>query len=202
MVSDHVQQITDIQETNFEKESFLDEIDRSVSSGFSGIINCIQCGSCSGTCPASEDMTHTPRHLFAMIASEKRDEVLSSNTFWYCVSCYQCVVRCPREVKITDIMYALKRKAIRSGLFLDSDSISVGFSGRFMDYVEDYGRSFEFGLATRHNLRYRPLDAMKMAPMGLGMLRRGRMDLTPKRIDNLKDFQKILMKARELGETI
>jgi heterodisulfide reductase subunit C len=147
-------------------------------------------------------MTHTPRHLFAMIASEQRDEVLSSNTFWYCVSCYQCVVRCPREVKITDIMYALKRKAIRSGLYLDSDSISVGFSGRFLDYVEDYGRSFEFGLATRHNLRYRPLDAMKMAPMGLGMFRKGRMDLTPNRIENLKEFQKILKKARELGETI
>ena len=203
MLSEKKQYESDDRRRLYTNKSFRDEIDEDVPSGNSGIINCIQCGSCSGTCPASSDMNHTPRHLFAMITSEKREEVLSSNTFWYCVSCYQCVVRCPRDVKITDIMYSLKRKAIRSGLYRESEAISAhGFSERFMDYVEDYGRSFEFGLATRHNLRYRPPDVIKMAPLGLGMWRKGRMDLTPKKIKNLSQFKAILKKARELGETI
>ncbi|MBK6710249.1 MAG: 4Fe-4S dicluster domain-containing protein [Chloroflexi bacterium] len=49
---------------------------------------CIQCGTCGGSCPSGQDMDHTPRQLFAMIRADMRDEVLRSNTPWYCVSCY------------------------------------------------------------------------------------------------------------------
>lgn len=180
--------------------NFFDKVNNATANGDSGLKNCIQCGTCGGSCPSALDMEHTPRGLFAMIAAGKKDEVLRSNTFWYCVSCYHCVVRCPREVKITDLMYTLKRMAIQEGLYQESDAAEApGFSGYFMDYVEDYGRSFEFGLATRFNLRYHPLSAVKMAPMGIGMWRKGRMDLTPKRIKNLDQFKAILRKARELG---
>jgi len=69
-----------------------------------------------------------------------------------------------------------------------------------MDFVENYGRSFELGLATRHNLRYRPLNMVKMATgFGLGMIRRGRMDLTPKRIKNIDQLKAILNKAKDIG---
>ncbi len=184
------------------EQSFLIEVDKSSSTGDSRIMHCIQCGSCSGTCPSNLDMDHAPRQLFAMIAAGKKDDVLRSNTFWYCVSCYHWVVRCPREVKITDIMYTLKRRAIREGFYRETKGHEAsGFAGYFMDSVEDYGRSFEFGLASRFTLRYRPLKAMKMAPMGLGMWRKGRMDLTPKRIKNIKQLKAILNKARELGES-
>lgn len=183
--------------------SFLEDIDQSVPSGDSGIYNCIQCGTCGGTCPSGPDMEYTPRGLFALIAAGKREEVLKSNTFWYCLSCYQCIVRCPQDVKITDIMYALKRRAIREGFYTESNAKEApGFSGTFMDYVENYGRSFEFGLATRHNLRYRPLDVMKIAPLGLGMWRKGRMNLKPIKIKNLKQLKAILIKARELEGTL
>ncbi len=183
------------------EQSFLIEVDKSSSTGDSRLMNCIQCGTCGGTCPSSLDMEHTPRELFAMIAAGKRDDVLRSNTFWYCVSCYHCVVRCPREVKITDIMYTLKRMAIREGFYRETEGLEAsGFAGYFMDNVENYGRSFEFGLASRFTLRYRPLKAVKLAPMGLGMWRKGRMDLTPHRIKNIKQFKAILKKAKELGE--
>ena len=46
--------------------------------------------------------------------------------------------------------------------------------------VEEYGRSFEFGLATRHYLKHFPLRLPGMAPMGLGMLSKKRMAITPK----------------------
>jgi heterodisulfide reductase subunit C len=161
---------------------------------------CIQCGTCGGSCPSGDDMEHSPRAIFAMIAAGMRNEVLRSNTFWYCVSCYYCTVRCPQEVHITDLMYTLKRMSIKAGNYRESSTPnSPDFSETFIDYVENYGRSFEFGLATRYHLKHHPLDMIKMAPMGLGMLRRRRMDLSPRKIKGIDQLKRILHKARQLG---
>lgn len=160
---------------------------------------CIQCGTCGGSCPSGPDMDHTPRALFAMINAGMIEKVLSSNTPWYCVACYYCMVRCPQQIHITDIMYTLKRMSIQEGLYQKGSAPEApGFSQTFIDYVENYGRSFELGLATRYHLSYHPLDMMKMAPMGIGMLRKGRMDLTPKKIKGMDQLKSILAKAKEL----
>jgi heterodisulfide reductase subunit C len=145
-------------------------------------------------------MDHTPRALFAMISAGMKKQVLSSNTPWYCVSCYYCTVRCPQEIHITDLMYTLKRMAIKEGFCQQSSAADApDFSQTFIDNVENYGRSFELGLATRYHLSHHPLDMVKMAPMGLGMWRKGRMDLAPKRIKNIEQLKSILNKAKELG---
>lgn len=169
--------------------------------GKSNLEKCIQCGTCGGSCPSGSDMDHSPRTLFAMVEAGMKDEVLRSNTPWYCVSCYYCMSRCPQEVHITDIMSTLKRMAIKEGNYRDSSAADApDFSDTFIDYVKAYGRSFELGLATRYHLRHHPLGAMKMATsMGLGMFLKGRMDLTPTRIKNLDQLQAILEKAKELG---
>ena len=161
---------------------------------------CIQCGTCGGSCPSGADMEHTPRGLFALITAGMKDPVLRSNTPWYCVSCYYCTVRCPQQIHITDLMYTLKRMAIDQGFYTESTARDApDFSKTFIDFVESNGRSFELGLATVHILRHRPLNAMGMAPMALGMLRRGRLDITPTRIKGVKQLQAILAKAKELG---
>ncbi len=144
-------------------------------------------------------MDHTPRALFAMIEAGWRKEVLHSNTPWYCVSCYYCTVRCPQEIHITDLMYTLKRMAIQEGLYGELDAGNAPeFSETFIGLVENYGRSFELGLVTRHYLRHRPLDAVRKANLGLGMWQKGRMDLTPKRIKGIDQLKAILAKARDL----
>ncbi len=158
--------------------------------------HCIQCGTCGGSCPSGAEMDHTPRRLFALIRAGERDAVLASNAPWYCVSCYYCTVRCPQDIRITDLMYTLKSMAIEAGLFHDASL--PDFSETFVDYVEKYGRSFELGLATRFNLRHHPIGLAGMAPLGLGMLKRGRMDLLPQRIDNLAQLTAILDKAKAL----
>jgi len=162
---------------------------------------CIQCGTCGGSCPSGPDMEHTPRALFAMIKGEMKEQVLRSNTPWYCVSCYYCMTRCPQDVHVTDIMYTLKRMAIHEGLSKESSaSDAPGFSQSFIAFVENYGRSFELGLATRYHLTHHPLEVYKMAPMGWGMLRRGRMNLTPKPIKGLTELKAILNRAKQLEE--
>lgn len=180
-------------------QTFMQEV-MAATPGKTHLELCLQCGTCGGSCPSGPDMDHTPRALFAMIEAGMRDEVLRSNTPWYCVSCYYCMERCPQEVHITDLMYTLKRMAIQAGLYRASTAADAPeFSETFIDFVENYGRSFELGLATRYHLRHHPLDAVKMASsMGLGMLRRGRMDLTPRRIEHIDQLKAILAKAKEL----
>jgi heterodisulfide reductase subunit C len=99
--------------THEEDLSLLHEVSMNTA-GVSRLEMCIQCGTCGGSCPAAKDMDHTPRMLFAMLRAGMREEVLRSNTQWICVSCYHCVVRCPQEVHIADVMYTLKGMAIRA----------------------------------------------------------------------------------------
>ncbi|MBK7454414.1 MAG: 4Fe-4S dicluster domain-containing protein [Anaerolineales bacterium] len=157
---------------------------------------CIQCGSCGGSCPSAADMDHTPRMLFALLRAGLKDEVLRSNTPWICVSCYHCVVRCPQNVHITDVMYTIKAMAIHEKNF--ADTTASDFSETFVEMVEKYGRSFEFGLATRHYLKHQPLRLPGMTGMGLGMLTKSRMSIMPKRIKNMTQLTAILDKAKKL----
>ncbi len=180
--------------------TFFDQV-VAATPGVSHLEMCIQCGTCGGSCPSGPDMEHSPRALFAMIKGEMREQVLRSNTPWYCVSCYYCMTRCPQEIHITDLMYTLKRMAIREGFSKESSaSDAPGFSQSFIGFVENYGRSFELGLATRYHLTHHPLEVYKMAPMGLGMLRRGRMALTPKPIKGVNQLKAILNRAKQLEE--
>jgi heterodisulfide reductase subunit C len=175
--------------------SFLSEV-MAATPGNNRLDHCIQCGTCGGSCPSGAEMDHTPRRLFALIRAGERNTVLASNAPWYCVSCYYCTVRCPQEVHITDLMYTLKALAIREHRYLDD--AMPDFSKTFVDYVERYGRSFELGLATRFTLRHHPMSLPGMAPMGMNMMMKGRMDLTPTRIDGLGQLKAILAKAKEL----
>ncbi len=157
---------------------------------------CIQCGTCSGSCPSGPDMDHTPRQLFAMIRAGQRDEVLRSKAPWFCVSCYYCMIRCPQEVHVTDVMYTLKRMAVKSKLY--DDSTAPDFSRTFIFWVENYGRAFELGLMGQHMLRHNPFGVFKLAGMGVGMVSKRRMEFTPTRIKGIEGLKKILAKAKEL----
>ena len=175
--------------------TLLDEVSARTA-GVSRLEMCIQCGTCGGSCPSSADMDHTPRMLFAMLRAGMREDALKSNTPWICVSCYHCVVRCPQNVHIADVMYTLKGMAIEAKLF--QDSTGPDFSQTFVDMVEEYGRGFEFGLATRHYLKHFPLRLPSMAPMGLGLLTKQRMSITPTRIKGVKQLKAILKRAKEI----
>lgn len=158
---------------------------------------CIQCGTCGGSCPSADEMDHTPRALFAMIRAGMRDQVLHSTTPWMCVSCYLCTVRCPQDVAITDVMYTLKNLAMACGAC--GRATAPDFSKAFVWNVERYGRSFEVGLTARHYLQHYLTRLPAVAPMGIGMLRSGRLTLRPPdRIQGMEGLKRILARAKEL----
>lgn len=177
------------------KRSFLAEV-MEATPGESHLDICIQCGTCGGSCPSGSDMDHTPRSLFAMIAAGLREQVLHSNTPWYCVSCYYCTARCPQEIHITDIMYTLKRMAVKEKAY--DDAKAPDFSKTFINWVENYGRAFELGLMSMHMLKHNPFGVFKIASMGVGMVSKGRMAFAPTRIKGIENLKTILNKAKEL----
>lgn len=178
------------------KNTFLEEVIESTPGG-ERLVHCLQCGSCGGSCPSGADMEHTPRTLFAMIAGGDRETVLAANTMWACVSCYFCTTRCPQNIPITDIMYTLKRISIAERRYKNTDAPALAKT--FTDFVDKYGRSFEFGLATGYHLLRRPVSMMKMGPMGMQMFTRGRMALLPTKIRQIDQLQAIIKKAKELS---
>ena len=175
--------------------TLLEEV-ASRTAGVSRLEMCIQCGTCGGSCPSAQAMDHTPRMLFAMLKAGMREEALKSNTPWICVSCYHCVARCPQEIHITDVMYALKGMAIEAKLY--QDSTAPDFSQTFIGMVEEFGRSFELGLASQHYLKHFPLRLTNMMPMGWGMLSKKRMSLIPKHIKHMDQLKAVLARAKEL----
>ena len=182
--------------TAVKKGSFLAQVIEATPGG-ERLLHCLQCGSCGGSCPSGADMQYTPRTLFALINADQRQAVLSANTMWACVSCYFCTTRCPQNIPITDIIYSLKRISIAEGMAKDTDAPALAKT--FTDLLDKYGRSFEFGLASRFYLFNKPLAMLKMGPMGLSMFTRGRMALTPTKIKKLEQLQAIIKKAREIG---
>jgi heterodisulfide reductase subunit C len=97
------------------QNDFLKEVEANVEEG-NWVKMCMQCGVCSGSCPLGAAWEHPPQEIFMMIRAGKRDEVLKSESMWMCTSCYNCIVRCPRELPITHIMHGLASYAHRLGI--------------------------------------------------------------------------------------
>jgi heterodisulfide reductase subunit C len=179
----------------FEQEQsphFLDEIAKTTEGA--AVLSCIQCGTCSGTCCVASILEHSPRQIFAMIRAGMKDQVLQSTTPWMCASCYKCTVDCPAQIKITEIMYLLKRLAIKEGTHL-SDSDAKRFFGIFLGFVRKYGRVYELGLMLKYMLFHHPLQLIKQAPVGLQMFKSGTLRLFPHKVQDPQKLKKIINRA-------
>ncbi len=176
--------------------SFIDEV-CSVPGG-EAIRSCIQCGMCTGSCPTATKWDYAPRQTIAMVRAGLRDELLSSNSMWFCASCYACTVRCPRDIKPTDIMHALEVLAIKNGLSTRLSRTPVMYQC-FVDSAKGNGRVYELGMMLKLFLKTNPFAALKLAPVGLGLLLHQRLPLKPSRIKGIGELRAILNKARVLG---
>ncbi len=177
------------------KPDFLEEIYE--IPGGENIKDCIQCGTCSGSCPAAPDMEHTPRQIIAMIRAGMRDEVLASNTIWMCASCYMCQERCPSQIKITDIMYALKRVALAEGKANPKASYMAQV---FVDNINTYGRNDERMLIFNYYLKTNPGKFLSYAPIGMSMISKGLLSMgAPERIKNIDQIRKIVAYVEKEG---
>ena len=164
--------------------------------GGENLWQCIQCGTCSGACPVSLYMDYTPRRIIAMSRAGFKEEVLSSVTIWLCASCYACAVQCPQDIQLTDLMYALKQRAIKEKKYPKKFPIPI-LSKEFFNMVLKRGRATESFLVAKMFLKTNPLKLLNMASLGLKLLRSGRMTLGLEAIKNKKELRTILKALKE-----
>ncbi len=137
---------------------------------------CMQCGTCSGSCPNASAMDYTPRQLWRLAQLGQKDEIFNSKTFYLCSACYFCTLRCPRGLPLTETIGALKRIAAAEGIEMYKSSIQ--FYKSFMDTVRRYGRVREMEFMNRYFLAMKnPFLPFKFASLGLKLMGKGKVSL-------------------------
>ncbi len=134
---------------------------------------CIQCGTCSGSCPNAFAMDITPRRMWRMVLTGQDTDLFSSKTFMLCSVCYACTLRCPRGLPLTEAMSALKQVAARENM--PKQRRSTQFYLKFMESVRRHGRVREMEFMTLYFAAMKhPLLPFQFAPLGLKLMAKGK----------------------------
>ncbi|WP_235896605.1 4Fe-4S dicluster domain-containing protein [Oceanidesulfovibrio marinus] len=134
---------------------------------------CMQCGTCTASCPNAQAMDLTPRQLWRLVQLGQLDRIFESRTFWMCSSCYTCWLRCPRDVEPTRAMAALKRLA---GEHDRASRRKSAFYRAFAGNIRRYGRVQETALMSSYLTSLAsPRRALEFTPIGMKMLGKGKL---------------------------
>jgi len=164
------------------------------------IKDCIQCGNCSGSCPTSYMMDYSPRQIFAMLRAGLRKEILSSEAIWMCCSCYACLVRCPKGIAITDILYALKNMSLAEKGIKQPDKRLTSFAESFVKQVNSKGRNHETKIIIAYFLKTNPFALLKNTRLGFNLFVHGRLPIFGSKIKDISGFHKMIKKVSQITE--
>ena len=103
----------------------MDDIDKEftqkfVDAGIETVDHCFQCGTCGGGCPSGRRTPYRVRQIVRKCLLGLREEVVSDPALWMCTTCYTCQERCPRSVKIVDIIKMARNEAAKAGYMADA----------------------------------------------------------------------------------
>lgn len=89
-----------------------------------GLTSCMNCGVCTGVCPAAEFYNYDPRQIVSTIQTKDDDaieQILKSDTLWYCGECMSCRPRCPRGNTPGYVIQSLRKISQELGFFTESE---------------------------------------------------------------------------------
>ena len=157
---------------------------------------CIQCGTCTGSCPNAFAMDLTPRHLWRLVALGHKQRIFASKTFTLCSACYYCTLRCPRGLPLTEAMGALKQIAAAEDMKLHKKS--TRFYKSFINSVRRHGRVHETEFMSLYFLSLKnPFLPLKFTPLGLRLMGKRKISLEiPSREPN--PLESIFRKIEEM----
>ncbi|WP_028325577.1 4Fe-4S dicluster domain-containing protein [Desulfatirhabdium butyrativorans] len=171
------------------KETMLSSIQEKLAA-------CMQCGTCTGSCPNAFSMDLTPRHLWRLVLSGLTEEVFRSRTFFLCSQCFRCTLRCPRGLPLTEAMSDLKNLACQSGWFERSES--VVFYRHFLSSVRKHGRLNELELMSGFFMAMgNPVLPFRFASLGIRLIRKGKLSFVPS-AKHRKDLSALFRKVDEM----
>ena len=85
--------------------------------GAEKILLCYQCGICTADCPVAMRVEEfRPRRIARLAIYGQKDRLLDGDTIWLCSGCYNCYERCPEQVRVSEIISALRRIALEEGI--------------------------------------------------------------------------------------
>ena len=156
--------------TTDEGEEFRDRV---LALAGSEVKTCIQCGTCSASCPTAHLMDTPIRKLVKLVLEGEKKAALSSRSIWLCTSCLLCTVRCPRNIRPMAVVAALKTIYEDEGLKC-KDSVFEGIFGR---QIRDYGRISEFLLSAEYMIRS-PSSAAQIMAFGAELVPKGKIEMS------------------------
>lgn len=88
-------------------------------------LKCMKCGKCSASCPSYNEMDIKPHQFVSYVINEDIESLVKSKSLWKCLSCFACVQRCPRDVKLGKLIDAARQIVERQkgGDYLTADEI-------------------------------------------------------------------------------
>ena len=89
---------------------------------------CMQCATCSSSCPLSTGANTFPRKIYRYLQLGLKDKLLQSPEPWLCYYCGECNIDCPRGAEPAETMMAVRR-------WLTSQYDWTGLARRF--YLSD-----------------------------------------------------------------
>lgn len=90
------------------KQSIMD-------AGAESVAICFQCGTCTGACPSGRRTPYRIRGVVRRAVMGLKEDVISDDSIWMCTTCYECQERCPRGIKIVDIVKIIRNQAAAAG---------------------------------------------------------------------------------------
>jgi heterodisulfide reductase subunit C len=160
---------------------------------------CIQCGTCTGSCPNEFAMDLTPRKMWRLVLMGQRQKIFQSKTFILCSACYYCSLRCPRGLPLTEAMTALKQIASQENMA--TYRRSTLFYKKFMESVRRHGRVREMEFMTLYFTALKnPFIPLQFAPLGMRLMSKGKISMQlPSR--GKTPLEPLFKKVQELEKT-
>jgi heterodisulfide reductase subunit C len=69
---------------------------------------CLACGLCSSLCPVSGIDGYDPRKIVRMVELGQIEELLEARWLWLCTMCSKCVIFCPMEINMSEIVRSVR----------------------------------------------------------------------------------------------
>ena len=79
------------------------------------LLECIQCGMCTGSCPVSRKTNLNIRRYMREVAVAGRLSMHPSEELWSCTTCGTCAVRCPKEISPYEFLIDIRSMAVEEG---------------------------------------------------------------------------------------
>lgn len=98
-----------------------------VDAGAETVGICFQCGTCTGACPSGRRTPYRVRQLVRKSLMGLKDELLADDNIWMCATCYECQERCPRGIKIVDIVKIIRNQAAQAGFMAPAHKMTGSF---------------------------------------------------------------------------